>query len=287
MGALSGKVAVVTGASRGIGAAIAERFAGAGAAVAVTARTAQEGDHPFAGSLATVVTGITENGGNSGTEPQILVNVSNTVDGFGKAIPIVADLAVQADRKRIIETATKELGPVDILVNNAAITYFEPVIDFDEKHFRLMFEVQVRAPFELAQLVLEGMRERKSGWIVNISSGAGRHPQGPPYPGRGRGGGTVYGMCKAALERFTTGLASEVYADGIAVNVVSPSGLVLTPGVLHHRLDQFTPPERHEPVEVMAEAAYVLATGDPATLTGKVTYAKQILDEVGKSADSA
>jgi citronellol/citronellal dehydrogenase len=131
------------------------------------------------------------------------------------------------------------------------------------------------------------MRERKSGWIVNISSGAGRHPQGPPYPGRGRGGGTVYGMCKAALERFTTGLASEVYADGIAVNVVSPSGLVLTPGVLHHRLDQFTPPERHEPVEVMAEAAYVLATGDPATLTGKVTYAKQILDEVGKSADSA
>jgi NAD(P)-dependent dehydrogenase (short-subunit alcohol dehydrogenase family) len=267
VGELSGKVAVVTGASRGIGAAIAERFAGAGAAVAVTARTRQEGDHPFAGSLATVVTGISENG--------------------GRAIPIVADLAVQADRKRIIETATKELGPVDILVNNAAITYFEPVIDFDEKHFRLMFEVQVRAPFELAQLVLEGMRERKSGWIINISSGAGRHPQGPPYPGRGRGGGTVYGMCKAALERFTTGLASEVYADGIAVNVVSPSGLVLTPGVLHHRLDQFTPPERHEPVEVMAEAAYVLATGDPATLTGKVTYAKQILDEVGKSADSA
>ncbi len=94
-------------------------------------------------------------------------------------------------------------------------------------------------------------------------------------------------MCKAALERFTTGLAAEVYEDGIAVNVVSPSGLVLTPGVLHHRLDQFTPPERHEPVEVMAEAVYVLATGDPATLTGKVTYAKQILDEVGKKADSA
>jgi NAD(P)-dependent dehydrogenase (short-subunit alcohol dehydrogenase family) len=266
VGELSGKVAVITGASRGIGAAIAERFAGAGAAVAVTARTAQEGDHQFAGSLATVVGGITENG--------------------GKAIPIVADLAVQADRKRIIETATDELGPIDILVNNAAITYFEPVIGFEEKHFRLMFEVQVRAPFELAQLVLPGMRDRKSGWIVNISSGAGRHPQGPPFAGR-RGGGTVYGMCKAALERFTTGLASEVYEDGIAVNVVSPSGLVLTPGVLHHRLDQFTPPERHEPVEVMAEAAYVLATGDPAMLTGKITYAKVLLDEVGKKADSA
>ncbi len=266
MGELSGKVAVVTGASRGIGAAIAERFAGRGAAVAVTARTAKEGDHRFAGSLATVVDRITENG--------------------GKAIAIVADLSLQQDRKRIVDTTTAELGPIDILVNNAAITYFEPVEDFDEKHFRLMFEVQVRAPFELAQYVLPSMRERKAGWIVNISSGAGRHPQGPPFAGR-RGGGTVYGMCKAALERFTTGLASEVYEDGIAVNVVSPSGLVLTPGVLHHRLDQFTPPERQEPPEVTAEAAYVLATGDPATLTGRVTYAKRLLDEVGKGADLA
>jgi len=262
VGELSGKVAVVTGASRGIGAAAAERLAGAGAAVAVTARTANEGDHQFAGSLSTVVGKITEDGGT--------------------AIPIAADLSDQADRARIIETATKELGPIDILVNNAAITYFEPVADFSERHYRLMFEVQVRAPFELCQLVLPGMRERKSGWIVNVSSGAARHPQGPPYPGRGRGGGAVYGMCKAALERFTTGLAAEVYDDGIAVNVVSPSGLVLTPGVLYHRLDQFSSPDRHEPVEVMAEAIYALATGDPATLTGKVTYAKQILAEVGK-----
>ena len=267
VGELSGKVAVVTGASRGIGAAIAERFAGAGAAVAVTARTSQEGDHRFAGSLATVVEKITDTGGT--------------------AIPIVADLAVHDDRHRIIDTTTTELGPVDILVNNAAITYFEPVETFSESHFRLMFEVQVRAPFELAQLVLPAMKERRSGWIVNISSGAARHPQGPPFGGRRNGGGTVYGMCKAALERFTTGLAAEVYEHGIAVNVVSPSGLVLTPGVLHHRLDQFTPPERHEPPEVTAEAAYVLATGDPATLTGRVTYAKAVLEDAGHTAAPA
>lgn len=265
MGDLSGKVAIVTGASRGIGAAVAERLAADGAAVAVTARTAKEGDHPFEGSVATVVDKITGNG--------------------GRAIAIPADLSVEEDRWRIIQTTASELGPIDILVNNAAITYFEPVEVFTEKHFRLMFEVQVRAPFELSQRVLPGMRERKSGWIVNISSGAARHPVGPPYPSRrggGGGGGTVYGMCKAALERFTTGLASEVYDDGIAVNVVSPSGLVVTPGVKHHRLDEFTPPERQEPVEVMAEAVYALATGDPATLTGKVTYAKEILAELGK-----
>jgi citronellol/citronellal dehydrogenase len=261
VGELSGRVAVVTGASRGIGAAIAERLAQAGAAVAVTARTAREGDHPFEGSVATVVDKINEDG--------------------GRAIGVPADLSVQDDRKRIVETVTTELGPIDILVNNAAITYFEPVSEFTEKHYRLMFEVQVRAPFELAQLVLPSMRERKRGWIVNISSGAARHPVGPPYTGR-IGGGTVYGMCKAALERFTTGLASEVYGDNIAVNVVSPSGLVVTPGVKHHRLDEFTPPERQEPVEVMAEAVYALASGDPATLTGKVTYAKEILAELGR-----
>jgi hypothetical protein len=65
------------------------------------------------------------------------------------------------------------------------------------------------------------------------------------------------------------------------VNVVSPSGLVLTPGVLYHRLDQFTPPERYEDVAVVTEAIYVLATGDPATLTGRVAYAKPLLEELG------
>ncbi|MBK5224447.1 MAG: SDR family NAD(P)-dependent oxidoreductase [Acidimicrobiia bacterium] len=259
MGTMDGKVALVTGASRGIGAAIAERFAREGASVAVSARTVEEGDHPLPGSINATVAGISESGGS--------------------AIAVAADLGKQEDRARLIEEVTRQLGPIDILVNNAAITYFEPVESFDEHHWRLMFEVQVRAPFELTQAVLPGMRERGSGWICNISSGAGRHPQGPPY--MGGGGGTVYGMCKAALERFTTGLASEVFRDGIAVNVVSPSGLVLTPGVIHHKLHERTPEDRHEPVSYMAEAAHALCTGDPATVTGMVTYAKPCLEQLG------
>src|SRR5690606_29226839 len=98
-------------------------------------------------------------------------------------------------------------------VNNAAVTYFESVATFDPRHYDLMFEVQVRAPFQLAQAVIPGMTERGAGWILNVSSAAGRHPQGPPY-GRSMRGGTVYGMCKAALERFTTGLAAELHASG-------------------------------------------------------------------------
>jgi len=256
---LEGKVCVVTGASRGIGEEIAKRFAADGALVAVSARTVEEGDHKFSGSINTTVRSITDAGGH--------------------AIAIAADLSKAEDRDRLLEATEKELGPIDVLVNNAAITYFEPVDDFSESHYRTMFEVQVRAPFEMAQKVLPGMRERKSGWILNISSGAARHPQGPPYP-QGMRGGTVYGMCKAALERFTTGLAAEAWSDGIAVNVLSPSGLVATPGVIHHGLNRGVPDDRLEPPEVMAAAAYALCTGDPNVLTGKVTYAKPILEEL-------
>jgi citronellol/citronellal dehydrogenase len=258
-GLLVGRVAIVTGASRGIGASMAERLAAEGAAVAVTARTVNDGDHMLPGGISATLAAITEAG--------------------GRAIAIPANLARPEDRERVVATTEAELGPVDILVNNAAVTYYERIADFRERHFEVMFDVDVRAPFELARRVLPAMRDRHEGWILNISSGASRHPVGPPYtPDRG---GTVYGMCKAALERFTTGLASEVYADGIAVNVLSPSGLVLTPGVLHHQLDRYTSPERYEDVGVIVEAGLRLCTGDPATLTGRVAYARPLLEELG------
>ena len=210
-GALKGKVAVVTGASRGIGEAIGARYAMEGAKVVVSARTAEEGDSRLPGTLQDTVRRIREAG--------------------GEATFIKADLAKEEDRIRLIESAVATYGPVDILVNNAAITYFIPVKDFPEKRFKLMMEVQVYAPFHLSQLVLPSMIERHTGHIINISSGAGIHPKAP-YQGAGRGG-TVYGMCKAALERFTSGLASEVAHEGVTVNVVSP-GLVATPGAVSY-----------------------------------------------------
>ena len=138
-----------------------------------------------------------------------------------------------------------------------------------------MLEVQVYAPFHLSQLVLPSMIERQSGWILNISSHAALHP----VKDAGGRGGTVYGMCKAALERFTTGLASEVYDNNIGVNVISP-GLVATPGVLHHKLvTDDTPEERITPVEHMAEACLRLSHGDAKEFTGKITYAVDMLKD--------
>lgn len=262
---LRDKVAIVTGGSRGIGAAIAQRLALAGASVAVAARTEEASDSPLEGTIHETVASLRSSG--------------------AKAIAVRTDLSKPEDRRQLLETTERELGPVDILVNNAAVTYFLPVGEFPEKRFRLMFEVQVRAPFELAQLVLPGMRERKRGWILNISSIAARHPQGPPFPSWGRGG-TVYGMCKAAIERFSTGLAAEVYEDGVAVNALSPTKVVPTPGVVFHRL---IPPEADldavaEQPDVIAEAAFALCSGDPKSLTGRIAYSQQILEEFGLTA---
>lgn len=256
-GTLKGRTALVTGASRGIGEAIAVRLAMEGARVVVSARTAEDGQSKLPGTLHATMERIRAAG--------------------GEARAIRADLSDEADRVRLVAEATAAYGPIDILVNDAAVTFFIPVETFPKKRFDLMMEVQVWAPMHLAQLVLPSMRERKSGWIVNISSGAGLHPK-QPYARRT--GGTVYGMCKAALERLSTGLASEVYDDGVAVNVVSP-GLVDTPGVAVHGLINDQTRDRVQPIEFIAEAVYQLAKGDPKTMTGRIDYAEPLLKELG------
>ena len=263
MGQLEGKVAVVTGASRGIGAAIAARFAAEGARVICAARTLREGDHPLAGSLEKTVADIQAAG--------------------GVAHPVAVNLANPAECQRLIRETPDIYGPVDLLVNNAALTYFIPVKDFPLNRWLRSWEVNFHAPFILSQTALEQMIPRQTGGIINISSGAAVGPGRGPYPAEGRlAGGVCYGAEKAALERFTQGLASEVYQYGIAVSCVAPSLVVPTPGTVYHNLVSGMDDPQGEPPELMAAAALLLATEPLDTVTGRVTYSQQLLQEFGR-----
>ncbi len=256
-GPLAGRVAVVTGASRGIGEAIARRLAMDGAKVIVAARTVEQSEHPLPGTIMDTVSRIRAAG--------------------GEAHPVKADLSKSEDRHRLIEEAQATYGPVDILVNNAAVTWYAPTAEFQEKRLRLMFEVQVFGPLELAQLVYPGMKAKGSGHIIYISSGAAYHPR-QPYTAAAARGGTVYGMCKAAMERFSTGFASEVYNDNVAVNAISP-GLVQTPGTEFLGITNENTRDRESPVEMIAEAVDFIARSEPKRITGRIDHIPEFLEE--------
>jgi citronellol/citronellal dehydrogenase len=268
MGKLDGKCVLVTGASRGIGADVARLLAAEGGRVVCAARTLKEGDHRLAGSLQTTVDEIRKAG--------------------GEAHAVAANIADPVECEKLVAAARAKYGPVDVLVNNAALTYFLPIREYPVNKWLASWAVNVHAPFVLSQLVLRDMVERKRGAIVNIGSGAAIGPGRGPYtaaPAITRGG-TCYGAEKAALERFTQGLAAEVHEHGVSVTCVSPSQVVPTPGTVYHKLVKDLDDPRGERPELMARAVLLLATEPCERVTGRVTYSQQILKEFGLLSDA-
>jgi short-subunit dehydrogenase len=255
-----GMNAVVTGASRGIGAAVAERLAAEGANVAITARTLDQHDH-LAGSL-----------------HQTLERCRT----HGTVVAVIpADLAEGDDRARIVPSAEEALGgPIAILVNNAAAGIHQRCAEIPLRRRRVMFEVNLQAPIDLAQAVIPGMRQRGDGWIVNVSSGGARLVGGPPFAASvlGTTNGT-YAATKAALNRYTNVLAIELYGSGIRVNTIEPADPVATEGAIAHLGDGIEA-DRYEPVEVMVEGVIALCDCPPQR-TGGVHVDQPLLRELG------
>ena len=251
---------MVTGASRGIGSAIAERLAAEGADVAITARTKARHDH-LPGSLDETA--------------ERLARYETTV------VSIVADLTDENDRARVVPEARAALGgPIDILVNNAAAAIYMPVLEFTMKRRRILFEANVHAPLDLAQAAAPTMVEAGAGWIVNLSSATARHWDGPPFALGAHGTTlTMYGASKAGLNRMTNGLAAELYGTGVRVNTIEPRAAVLSAGA-EALVGGTLRPDQIESTEQMVEAVVALCDCDP-DYTGKACVSLELIDELG------
>lgn len=259
MGELDGRVAFVTGASRGIGRAIAVRFAAEGAAVVVCAsRLGAHGD--LEGTLEGTVTSIESAG--------------------GKAVALACDLSDPDARSDLIDRASEHFGAVDILVNNAARADYElPSMNSTASRNRV-FDLNVNVPIELLQQALPGMREKGGGWCLNISSRTADRVE-PPYPDSKVAAHVIgpYGSTKAALNRYTQALADELAEENIFVNALAPNNIVLTNVGEAVEAIAKRRPDMVEPVEMMAEAALELCSGRHV---GAVVYSRNIIHASGR-----
>lgn len=240
---LEDKVAIVTGASRGIGQSIAEAFAREGAAVIICGR-----------------------------KQAALEQVAAELNGLGRVLPMACHVGRAEDLDRLVNTALREFGRIDILVNNAATNIAQgPAVEMTDAQFDKMVEVNLKSAYRLTRLVAPGMCERGSGSIVNIASIAGLRPQFHSL---------LYSMTKAALIMLTQSYALELGPKGVRVNAIAP-GLVETALSEYYWKDEarFQPLMDRQPIKHLgqpreiAEIALLLASGDSSYVTGQTIVA--------------
>lgn len=263
MGSCDGRVAFITGASRGIGRAIALRFAAEGASVVVNA--SRMGNHAnLPGTLEETVSAIQAAG--------------------GKAAAVACDLYDSKAREGLVERASEHFGAIDILVNNAAAGIMKLPSQTTNEDRSRMYELNVNTPVDLTQQALEGMKKKGGGWVLNIGSATSKQPE-VPYRDSKQSAWIIgaYGATKAALDRYTVALAHELAEHEIFVNCMAPTSIVLTSGADYVRDIARKNPDWVEPVEMMAEGALELCTGRHV---GRVVFSRDIVHEVARKVHS-
>ena len=263
-----GKVVFVTGASRGIGEYVAYEFARLGADVALMAKSTSDSRHRvFEGTIE---------------------ETAKNVEQLGvKALAIRGDVSLEADVRAAYEATMAEFGRCDVLVNNAAVSYVGPFLELTVKRWQILLNVNVLGPVMLSQLFLPQMIERGDGRIVNVSSSAGRLHEVPSNreaavdarfgeAGQSLGDSLLaYGTSKAALNRFTIGLAREVRGKGIAVNSIDVNAA--TPAFKYNLPgDDYSPFEHAE-----APAQLVCWIADqPAEVSGNLFVQEELIGDL-------
>lgn len=250
-GELDGQVAIVTGASRGVGYYMALELAKAGADIVVAARTEEVWDPKLPGTIYTAAEEIRTLG--------------------RRALPLKVDVSKDEDIDAAVKQTLSEFGRLDILINNAGIMFPGNLVDVPIRRWDLIWRVNVRGLIYFSQQALPQMIAQRRGTIVNISS------RGADNPGAGN---ISYSVTKQAIRKFSEGLAGEVKEHNVKVFSLSPDGLVPSPGATYHGLDARTPPERIEASDVMGRAAVYLAARAPLDLSGQHFYSQSLLRDL-------
>ena len=245
---LQGRVAIITGASRGIGRAIALRLAREGVAVVIAAKTA-EPDPRLPGTIHTVAEEVAALG--------------------GRALPIRVDVRDENALQRMVDATLQTFGRIDILVNNAGALWWYPVLETPPKRFDLVMQVNLRASFVASQLVLPTMIQQRWGHIINMS---------PPIDLSVLPGKVAYMISKFGMTMLALGLAEEVREHNIAVNALWPRTLIESQATIAWGLGT---PKQWRKADIMADAVYELVRREPHTCTGNAWIDEDLLREAG------
>ena len=253
-------MAIVTGSSRGIGKAIALEFVREGANIVIVARSETEGKLP-------------------GT----IYKTAEEIEALGvQALAIKCDVSSEDDVNAMVSRTLNRFGRVDILVNNAAVGYYMPLMETPLKHWDLVMRVNIRGPFLCIKAVAPRMIEQKGGSIINITSTAAEDIfsiiERPG--GERRLSGSLYGASKAALERITRGLAEELKGANIAVNALKPAKPTYSEGIAFWNPD-VPPSALRSPYLYMTKAAVFLAMQDSTGVSGGVFLDEELCRKFG------